>query len=226
MVGDTVYFGMDVNDVPTGKGGFYAVDASAGTLVWYFDVETGSVCRPDPQRRHPEVRRLPQRGAARSPCWLPDDAARAVVTTGPRQAAATCGRRPPTTQCGTSVLRHQQLRHRHQPGDPGAAAADASLRRGAGGPATPTARRPGRGGPGGGQRRSRLRRGAEPLHDERERHAHRGRRHRRQGRHVLRPRSRRRERGHRRGVERRGEAHADRPPPRTPGRPSAAVGDG
>ena len=48
VVGDTVYFGMDVNDVPTGKGGFYAVDASAGTLVWFFDLESGSVCRPDP----------------------------------------------------------------------------------------------------------------------------------------------------------------------------------
>ena len=39
---------MDVNDVATGKGGFYAVDAADGTLVWFFDVETGSVCRPDP----------------------------------------------------------------------------------------------------------------------------------------------------------------------------------
>ena len=44
----TAYFGMDVNDVATGKGGFYAVDVSDGSLVWYFDVETGATCRPDP----------------------------------------------------------------------------------------------------------------------------------------------------------------------------------
>lgn len=43
-----VYFGMDVNDFGDGKGGFYAVDARTGTLVWYFDVTTGSSCRPDP----------------------------------------------------------------------------------------------------------------------------------------------------------------------------------
>ncbi len=43
-----VYFGMDVNDFGDGKGGFYAVDAREGTLVWYFDVVTGSSCRPDP----------------------------------------------------------------------------------------------------------------------------------------------------------------------------------
>lgn len=49
-----VYFGMDVNDVPRGKGGFYAVDAASGTLRWYFDPESGGVCRPD---RGDEVRR-------------------------------------------------------------------------------------------------------------------------------------------------------------------------
>ena len=48
VVGNTAYFGMDVNDVATGKGGFYAVDARDGTLAWYFDVETGATCRPDP----------------------------------------------------------------------------------------------------------------------------------------------------------------------------------
>ena len=88
VVGGTVYFGMDVNDVPTGKGGFYAVDASDGTLVWYFDVETGSVCRPDPERRDPQVRRLPQRGAARPPRRLPRRRARAAATTGHRNG---CG---------------------------------------------------------------------------------------------------------------------------------------
>ncbi len=43
-----VYFGMDVNDVGTGKGGFYALDADTGSLAWFFDLETGSTCRPDP----------------------------------------------------------------------------------------------------------------------------------------------------------------------------------
>jgi outer membrane protein assembly factor BamB len=46
LVGDVVVFGMDVNDVERGKGGFYAVDARDGRLVWYFDVETGATCRP------------------------------------------------------------------------------------------------------------------------------------------------------------------------------------
>lgn len=41
-----VFFGMDVNDNPPGKGGAYAVDASTGRLVWYFDLETGATCRP------------------------------------------------------------------------------------------------------------------------------------------------------------------------------------
>jgi outer membrane protein assembly factor BamB len=42
----TAYFGMDINDVPTGKGGFYAVDVATGRLAWFFDVESGAVCRP------------------------------------------------------------------------------------------------------------------------------------------------------------------------------------
>lgn len=45
---NTVYFGMDVNDITTGKGGFYAVDARDGRMTWYFDTETGQTCRPDP----------------------------------------------------------------------------------------------------------------------------------------------------------------------------------
>ncbi len=137
VVGDTVYFGMDVNDVPTGKGGFYAVDASAGTLVWYFDVETGSVCRPDPgDAHHPEVRRLPQRGTARSLRWLPGDAlgVRSRPDHDRLRQRVVVGRSRPAAE--PPVLRHQQLRHRHRPSDPGAVAADASLRRGAGGPGT------------------------------------------------------------------------------------------
>ncbi len=43
-----VFFGMDVNDREGGKGGFYAVDARDGRLVWFFDLETGSTCRPFP----------------------------------------------------------------------------------------------------------------------------------------------------------------------------------
>jgi outer membrane protein assembly factor BamB len=46
VVGDTVYFGMDVNDEPTGKGGFYGVDVATGALRWFFDLESGQTCRP------------------------------------------------------------------------------------------------------------------------------------------------------------------------------------
>jgi outer membrane protein assembly factor BamB len=42
-----LFFGMDVNDVALGKGGFYAVDAADGRLEWFFDLETGSTCVPD-----------------------------------------------------------------------------------------------------------------------------------------------------------------------------------
>ncbi len=42
-----VYFGMDVNELPTGKGGFFAVDARTGVLRWYFDLETAATCRPN-----------------------------------------------------------------------------------------------------------------------------------------------------------------------------------
>lgn len=48
VVGGLVFFSMDVNDVGTGKGGFYAVDALDGRLAWYFDLETGATCVPDP----------------------------------------------------------------------------------------------------------------------------------------------------------------------------------
>ena len=44
-----VFFGMDVDDQEGGKGGFYAVDARDGRLVWFFDLETGSTCRPLPE---------------------------------------------------------------------------------------------------------------------------------------------------------------------------------
>jgi outer membrane protein assembly factor BamB len=41
-----VLFGMDVDDSPLGKGGFYAVRAGDGRLAWFFDLETGKTCRP------------------------------------------------------------------------------------------------------------------------------------------------------------------------------------
>ena len=44
---DLVLFGMDVNENAPGKGGFYALSAEDGRLRWYFDVDTGAVCRPD-----------------------------------------------------------------------------------------------------------------------------------------------------------------------------------
>ncbi len=43
-----VFFGMDVNDVETGKGGFYAVDALDGMMSWYFDPQSGQTCTPNP----------------------------------------------------------------------------------------------------------------------------------------------------------------------------------
>ncbi len=46
LVDGRLFFGMDVNDVPTGKGGFFAVDARTGTLDWFFDLESGATCRP------------------------------------------------------------------------------------------------------------------------------------------------------------------------------------
>ncbi len=46
--GDTLVFGMDVDDSILGKGGFYGVDALSGSLRWYFDVTTGATCTPDP----------------------------------------------------------------------------------------------------------------------------------------------------------------------------------
>lgn len=48
VVDGRVFFSMDVNDVATGKGGFYGLDALTGTMDWYFDLETGETCRPDP----------------------------------------------------------------------------------------------------------------------------------------------------------------------------------
>lgn len=48
VAGGLVFFGMDVNDVETGKGGFYALDVSDGRLAWFFDLESGSTCVPDP----------------------------------------------------------------------------------------------------------------------------------------------------------------------------------
>jgi polyvinyl alcohol dehydrogenase (cytochrome) len=45
---DLVLFGMDINDSPPGKGGFFAVSASDGRMRWYFDTDTLATCRPDP----------------------------------------------------------------------------------------------------------------------------------------------------------------------------------
>jgi len=45
---DKVVFGMDVNDREGGKGGIYALDVTTGSMAWFFDLESGSTCRPDP----------------------------------------------------------------------------------------------------------------------------------------------------------------------------------
>ncbi len=46
VVEGRVFFGVDVTEGGTGKGGAYAVDAMDGHLVWYFDTQTGATCRP------------------------------------------------------------------------------------------------------------------------------------------------------------------------------------
>jgi outer membrane protein assembly factor BamB len=46
--GGKVFFGMDVDDSPLGRGGFYAVSAWDGSLAWFFDPESGKTCRPHP----------------------------------------------------------------------------------------------------------------------------------------------------------------------------------
>lgn len=43
-----VLFGMDINDSTVGKGGFYAVNAETGKLAWFFDIDSGKTCRPNP----------------------------------------------------------------------------------------------------------------------------------------------------------------------------------
>jgi len=48
VIDGKVIFGMDVNDSGPGKGGMYALDAGDGRLVWFFDLESGGVCRPLP----------------------------------------------------------------------------------------------------------------------------------------------------------------------------------
>ena len=92
---------------------------------------------------------------------------------------------------GSALLRHEQLRHRRRSRRPDPGTADAALRRGArraqprrhAGMAVAAAR--------GRPRRPRVRCGAQPVHDRRRRHDARCRRHRQQGRHVLRARPRR-----------------------------------
>jgi outer membrane protein assembly factor BamB len=39
---------MDVNDDEGGKGGVYALDATSGSLAWFFDLESGATCHPNP----------------------------------------------------------------------------------------------------------------------------------------------------------------------------------
>ncbi len=43
-----VFFGMDVNDNVSGTGGFFALDVRTGHLAWFFDLQSGQTCRPDP----------------------------------------------------------------------------------------------------------------------------------------------------------------------------------
>ena len=82
-----VFFGMDVNEGRPGKGGAFAVDASDGTLAWYFDLDTVSTCVPNEED---EVRRFDGFHSAEE-LGLPDD----FFTT-----RAGCDFDRSTTQCG------------------------------------------------------------------------------------------------------------------------------
>jgi outer membrane protein assembly factor BamB len=44
--GDTLVFGMDVDDSVLGKGGFYGLDARTGSMRWFFDLASASTCTP------------------------------------------------------------------------------------------------------------------------------------------------------------------------------------
>ena len=66
---DLVVFGMDINDRPPGKGGFYGVSAQDGRLRWYFDLETGATCYPG---NDDDVRRFDGYHSAQE-LGLPDD---------------------------------------------------------------------------------------------------------------------------------------------------------
>lgn len=44
----TVFVTMDVDDKAVGKGGMYGLDARDGRMRWFFDLESGKTCRPDP----------------------------------------------------------------------------------------------------------------------------------------------------------------------------------
>ena len=48
VVDGKLIFGMDSNDSETGKGGAYALDVATGYLEWFFDLESGQTCLPDP----------------------------------------------------------------------------------------------------------------------------------------------------------------------------------
>jgi outer membrane protein assembly factor BamB len=75
-----VLFGMDVDDSPLGKGGFYAVRADDGRMAWFFDLETGQTCRPfardevrffDPYHSAKELGLAPGFFASRPGCDFP-----------------------------------------------------------------------------------------------------------------------------------------------------------
>jgi outer membrane protein assembly factor BamB len=44
----TVFVTLDVNDKAVGKGGMLGLDARDGRMRWFFDLESGATCRPDP----------------------------------------------------------------------------------------------------------------------------------------------------------------------------------
>ncbi len=100
VVDGTAYVGMDINDVATGKGGFFAIDVRTGTMVWYWDTETGATCRTLPGD---EIRRFDGYHST-AELGLPDD----FFTTRPG-----CDHDRSVTGCGNiwSSAAHDPARH-------------------------------------------------------------------------------------------------------------------
>ena len=188
VVDGIVYFGMDVNDVTRGKGGFYAVDADGGHARLVLRPRERSPCAgPTPTDEIRNYDGYHSESELGLPAGFLATPSRLRPPAHDRTAAATSGRRRVRRRPWSAVLRDEQLRHRRRSDDSDAGAADAAVRRSDRRAATPTAHPHGGGGPREVDNAD-LAFGATPnlFTHRRRRRATRGRRHRQQGRHVLR----------------------------------------